>query len=330
MEYKLKRIIDIFGKDGISKYGDVENVRALDDGNVNYISTTSFNNGLYRKVNNSDYLIEKGNCITVGIDGSFTAFYQDEQFVRTTNISILRHSKLNKYNALYLVTVINLAISKFNYGIKLKSKGVLENTEILIPCNGLDPDWDYMTNYLKTIYDKQKKLFTTKNKNKNIKFDFKKWKLVQLSSIMYFERGQRYRKEDQVPGIYPYISSSADNNGVDNMVSPGNRSKIYHDTLTLANSGSVGKCFYHVGEFVASDHVHVLSFKDGSPISLKVGLFLIPLIEMNAGRYMFNKEINDKGKDEIYVMLPYNDNKVDFDFIEKFMSDRPNMDLIKL
>ena len=41
----------------VSKYGDVENVRALKPGNVRYISTTRFNNGLSKMVSNTDYVV---------------------------------------------------------------------------------------------------------------------------------------------------------------------------------------------------------------------------------------------------------------------------------
>ncbi len=314
----------------ISKYGDVENVRELKPGEVKYISTTRYNNGLSKMVSSGSYLIEKGNCITVGIDGSFKTFYQPDDFVRTTNISTLRNDELNKFNSLFICTVLNIAISKYYYGIKLKTTGVLENTEILLPSKDDKPDWEYMSEYIKNIYDKQIKKYKTNIKKTINSLDFTNWKEEKLINIFNHERGQRYTKEAQLtrPGNYPYVSSSEENNGVDCLVGIGPRSKIYKDCLTIANSGSRGMTFYHEGEFLASDHVTVLWLKNGRRITKELGLFLCPIIKKNADRFLYNKEINEDTIEEIDIFLPYNGDEPDWDFMENFIKKMPYSDLI--
>lgn len=312
----------------ISKYGDVENVRALKKGETRYISTTRFNNGLSKKVTNTKYQVEEGNCITVGIDGSFATFYQPFEFIRTTNIAILRNDHLNLYNSLFIVTVIRKAISKYYYGIKLKSTGVLESTEIMLPAKDNDPDWDFMTKEIESIYNNSKEKYKTKVTKSIHSIDFSNWKEVKLVDVFNYQRGQRYTKEAQKPGPYPYISSTEENNGVDAYVIKGPKSKIYKDCLTLANSGSRGVTFYHEGEFIASDHVTVLWPKDTIKMSKEIGLFLKPIIEKNANRYLYNKEINDDTILEVDLYLPFKDNKVDWEFIKDFMNKLPNSDLV--
>ena len=314
--------------DSISKYGDVENVRALSDGDTRYISTTRYNNGLARKVTNTKYIVEDGNCITVGIDGSFSAFYQSQPFIRTTNIAVLRSKHLNKYSALFLITVIRTAISKHYYGVKLKSSNLLESTPLLLPAISEQPNWEYMAEYIKKIYSAQLSKYTTSIKGNNSKIDFSTWKKVKLISIFDYERGQRYIKDHQTPGKYPYISSSEENNGVDAYVSPSPRSIIYKDALTIANSGSRGVVFYHEGEFVASDHVTVLWIKSGKKLNKKIGLFLKPIIEKNAGRYLFNKEINNNTIKEIDLYIPYKNDQPDWEYMEHYIDTIPNSDLI--
>lgn len=313
----------------ISKYGDVENVRVLKPGFTNYISTTRYNNGLAKKVENTKYKVEKGNCITVGIDGSFKAFYQEEAFIRTTNISILRNEKLNKYNALFLITIINKAIEKYYYGVKLKQSNELENTSILLPSIDGQVDWTFMTNFIKPFYDSGKAKLCTKNTEDLVEIDFSRWKTVRLIDYFDYERGQRYKKEDHTAGTLEYISSTEFNNGVDAYVSKGPKSKIYRNALTLANSGSVGKVFYHESAFVASDHVHVLTLKGNKQLNRKIALFMIPIIEKNAIRFLFNKEITERTIPEIEISLPFKNNEIDFDFIEKYMSKIPNFDLLE-
>lgn len=313
----------------ISKYGDVENVRALETGKTKYISTTRFNNGLSHYVDRADYKLEKGKCITVGIDGSYKSFYQDDSFIRTTNIAILRNDNLDKYNALYIVTILDKAISIYNHGIKLKTTGVLEKLEIELPEKNGDVDWEYMTNYIKEIYDKQRKIYSTKNNIKKSNLKKNTWKTVRFIDYFDMKRGQRYKKEDWEDGEYPFVSSSEFNNGIDGYVKKKGRSKIYRDCLTIANSGSRGECFYHEGEFIASDHVHIITRKDGQPMNKYIGLYLIPLIEKNRGRFLYNKEINDEGTKELTIALPFtNTDEVDYCFMEEYVKQLPNSDLI--
>lgn len=314
--------------DSISKYGDVENVRVLESGNTNYVSTSKYNNGLYRKVKNKGYKLEEGNCITIGIDGSFSVFYQPYSFIRTTNIAVLRSNKLNKYNALFLITVIRKAISMHYYGVKLKSDDMLATTQLLLPAINGSLNWEYMSDYIENIYSVFLRKYTTNIGKSRIELNFSNWKSVKLIKVFEHQRGQRYIKELQKAGPYPYISSSEVNNGVDGYVTPSPRSIVYHDALTIANSGSRGVTFYHEGNFVASDHVTVLWTKSGKRLTKKIGLFLKPIIEKNKNRYLFNKEINEDTIKEIDIFIPYKDTEPDWDYMETFIDSLPNSDLI--
>ncbi|MCZ9990027.1 hypothetical protein OFR29_09340 [Brachyspira hyodysenteriae] len=62
--------------------------------------------------------------------------------------------KLNKYIALFLVTVISKEKYRFNYGRKW---GItrMEKTTIKLPAKFIndkyEPDWEYMENYIKSL-----------------------------------------------------------------------------------------------------------------------------------------------------------------------------------
>lgn len=324
-DWSYLKLSDIFI---VSKYGDVENVRALKNGNTKYISTSRYNNGLSRKVANTNYIVEKGNCITVGIDGSFATFYQPDDFIRTTNVATLRCEKMNKYIGLFFSTLIRCALSKYYYGVKIKKENILAKTEIFVPVTKeLKPDWYFIENYIKQKYTSTEKKYKTKINNIN-KINFTNWKRDNLIDVFAFQRGQRYKKENHMPGNYPYISSTEYNNGIDGFVGKSSKSKIYHDCLTIANSGSRGMVFYHEGSFIASDHVTVLWRKDGGKITKKIGLFLKPIIEKNAQRFLFNKEINNSTIKEIEIFLPYKNDKIDWDYMENYINSLPNSDLI--
>lgn len=102
-------------------------------------------------------------------------------------------------------------------------------------------------------------------------------------------------------GKKPYISSTATRNGVDNYVGNTRGVRIFSDCMTIANSGSVGVCFYQPFEFVASDHVTKLA---NEKFDRYVYLFMITVTRRLGEKYSFNREINDTRIQKERIMLP--------------------------
>lgn len=128
------------------------------------------------------------------------------------------------------------------------------------------------------------------------------WKEFKFTDIFTkIQRGKRLTKGNQVEGNMPYISSTATNNGVDNFISNEVNVRKFDNCLTLANSGSVGSCFYQQFEFIASDHVTALQNKN---FSKEVYLFLSSVIKRLEEKYSFNREINDTRISRETVILP--------------------------
>lgn len=128
-----------------------------------------------------------------------------------------------------------------------------------------------------------------------------KWKEFFLDEIFSeIKRGKRLKRSDHISGDTPYVSSSALNNGVDAFV--GNEKKVrkYKDCLSLANSGSVGSCFYEPFEFVASDHVTHLK----GNYTQEQYLFMANMLNRLSEKYNFNREINDERITREKIMLP--------------------------
>ena len=130
------------------------------------------------------------------------------------------------------------------------------------------------------------------------------------------ERGKRLKKADHVCGIVPYASSTGDNNGIDGFIEASEGTRVFHDCISLANSGSVGSAFYEPFAFVASDHVTHLKC-----IGLTKWhyLFLCCVLKQQACNFNFNREINDARLNKMQIMLPVTDSgQPDYDFMESF------------
>jgi len=156
------------------------------------------------------------------------------------------------------------------------------------------------------------------NKKAQIELKNKEWKEFFLNDIFSeIQRGKRLKKDDHKTGKMPYVSSTAMNNGIDGYVSNKDKVRIFSKCLSLANSGSVGACFYQPSEFVASDHVTKLENND---LSRNVLLFISAIVSRLSEKYSFNREINDTRIRREKIMLPINEkNEPDYEYMENYM-----------
>lgn len=159
-----------------------------------------------------------------------------------------------------------------------------------------------------------------------MKIDKSKWKIFNFNDIFSIERGDRLKTEDQVDGDIAYISSTKINNGIDNYITPPDSMKVYENTMTLNNSGSIGYCFYHAYKFVASDHCTVLKIQDKN-IKLNVALFLFlkPIIETMKSKYGFAREMSNDRLNNERILLPalkkFNAYVPDWEYMQKYINN---------
>lgn len=287
----------------------------LDAGETVFIGRSSDNNGLQDFVNIEPKKIINNNCITVSMVGEPRAFYQQYDFTSSQNILILRNDKyLNKSIAIYLCSIINnyLMDKGYGYGYPVGLKRVLRNKIILPIDSKNNPNWQFMEDYIKQEMKDQSQKVITYYENKLMKLGFELLDLEVEWGEFFFKdifkeikRGKRLTKSNQVDGIIPYVSSTSINNGVDNFIGNNENVRMYSKNLSLANSGSVGSCFYHHYEYVASDHVTALSLEKSDEYIYK---FMSAIISRLEEKYSFNREINDKRISREKLFLPVDKN----------------------
>lgn len=148
--------------------------------------------------------------------------------------------------------------------------------------------------------------------------DSRRWKEFYIGEVFTdILRGKRLKTDDHIDGTMPYVSSSSQNNGIDNFVSNTKGVRIFGNCLSLANSGSVGETFYHQYDFVASDHITKLANKS---LDKYAYLFISSIVRRIAEKYGFNREINDKRLAREKIMLPVTSSSTpDYAFMSKYM-----------
>ena len=122
-------------------------------GNTNFLGAISENNGVREKIRIDNTW--QPNCITVNYNGSVgEAFYQSEPFWASDDVTVLYAKdfwNMNKYIAMFLITVIKANKYRFGYGRKWTIEKMKE-TSIKLP--GLEngtPDFLYMEQYIKSL-----------------------------------------------------------------------------------------------------------------------------------------------------------------------------------
>ena len=133
----------------------------LKSGTVPRISVTGVNNGVvgYYDSTHKNYKVYN-NFISVNFLGN--AFYQENNASLDMKVHCLKlkNKELNKYLALFLVTIINKLTTSYSYANQLSSTSITQLQLPLPITSEGTPDFDYMENYMKNLTEKAKKKFS--------------------------------------------------------------------------------------------------------------------------------------------------------------------------
>ncbi len=298
-------------------------------GDVPFVASGAVNNGVMKCCKGKENeVLDAGNCLTVSpVDGS--TFYQPMDFLGRggagSSILMLRSDSIQPDFGQFIARAVQQTCSKYSYG-HMGNKDSINRERVMLPVDDKGkPDYAYMTLYSTEVRGRM--LMRYKNfiaeqlsqlEYKDIPaLDEKKWGHFLIPDVFSnIQRGKRLKNADHVLGIIPYVSSTANNNGVDDYVEATAGTRSFSDCISLANSGSVGTAFYEPFEFVASDHVTSLKHEGMSKF---VYLFLTTTIERQGSNFNFNREINDARIKKMQVMLPVSDDgKPDYKYMEQY------------
>ena len=292
-----------------------------------FIGATEANNGITNFVSNTNASLDS-NVLGVNYNGSVVeTFYHPYECIFSDDVKRFELKKGHQGNRLvylFLKTVIMQQKPKYAYGYKFNEQRMNKQVVLLPVTKNVKPDWQFMEDYIRereqmlidryvTHVGKMEKI----EKKQDATFIEQEWKPFCFSEIFTsIQRGKRLKTDDHISGQVPYVSSSAANNGVDGFISNDQGVRKFEHCLTVANSGSVGRAFYHKYSFVASDHVTQLKNPE---LNQYIYLFLAPLVSRLAEKYSFNREINDSRINKEILLLPVTDDgKPDWDYMEQY------------
>lgn len=269
--------------------------------------------------NNSDQTFKNKifgpNWIAITNNGSVGhAYFVPFKYTSSHDITslYLPNREISTELGLFLVKILEIAGKQYSYARKWRPIR-LRKTPIYLPVNnqGL-PDWQFMEDYIKQEIKNQREHIISYYEKKLLNITLEKldynveWKEFFFTDIFQeIKRGKRLTKSHQLEGDTPYVSSTGANNGVDNFISNSTNVRKYSNNLSLANSGSVGSCFYHYYEYIASDHVTALTSEYADEYIYK---FMATIIARLEEKYSFNREISDTRISREKLFLPIDNN----------------------
>lgn len=142
-EWKEFRVGDLFSYER----GKESSPKRVDDGNIPMIAEINTNNGV-AKFGSSPNII-KGNSITISVNFAENVYYQENDFIASVNVIVIRNKHLNRWNGRFIETVLRANNKKYNYVNKI-SKQKLRDEIITLPATSSGyPDYDYMEEYIR-------------------------------------------------------------------------------------------------------------------------------------------------------------------------------------
>lgn len=295
----------------------LEECKSSDYGSIPFVSRTERNNGVsayvYRMI---DIEPNPGHTLSVAGGGSvLSTFYQPIPYYSGRDLYyLIPRRKMNVTEMLYYAKCISINKYKYNYG--RQANKTLK--DILIPykpnlnlISKLDAYKSEISNILK-----QKPLIINK-----IDLNTSKWESFLISDLFKIIGTKTTPKEELEEigkGKYPYVTTQATNNGVDNFF---NEYTEEGNVLTI-DSAVIGYCSYQPLNFTASDHVEKLipKFK----MNKYHALFFVTIINMDQYRFNYGRKASQTRIKKISIKLPILDNgNPDLLFMENYIKSLP-------
>lgn len=279
-----------------------------DLGDIPFVTSTSLNNGVSNFYDINSVI---KNVITVSTNGScFDCFYHDYPIAVSNDVEVLYSDKLNKFNALFICTILKKEKLKWNYGRKPKNGNVFETIIKLPVDNDNQPDWKFMEDYIKEIWGGS--LETSIHYTKQY-IDFTNWKDFSIGDLFNIKRGKRivknidffnYKVRDY---IYPVVTASTLNNSIDGYY---NNYNCIENTIVCGGEASGFFATYQDEKCWVMDRSRIFVPKENIKkyINKYTAIFLVTIFKKEMFKYSYGRSANPKHIANTIIKLPTDKN----------------------
>lgn len=323
-------------------------------GNIPFLGATQNNNGVtefyslkeiddnskngYGKNEAIEKKLFKGNCIAVTNNGSVGyAYYQVKEFSCSHDVNplYLKNYKLNPYLAKFLISAIEMQKVCFEYARKWRPIR-MKKSKILLPINSKgEPDYVFMEQFMRQKEQEKidkfqnylaKRIEQVKDFKEVEPFNKKEWGEFFIEEIAQIISGRDIYESERKKGNVPYISATANNNGIGYFVGNNNET-LEENCLSVNRNGSVGYSFYHPYKALFSNDCRKLRLKNKSPF---VGKFVARIITGQKDKYGYGYKMGTGRIKRQKILLPTDKNRQpDYDYMENYIKKLEHEKLTK-
>ena len=323
-EFKVKELFEVKPVKGKS-------ITNYKKGKIPYITTSSIDNGLNSFIDTEDNISIK-NCISIDPIGG-KSFYHDYDFVGRggagSAINLLYNNNIDKYSGLFICRVLeSSSFSKASYGVQLNGNR-LKNLKLLLPIdkNG-EPHWEYMSQFMEKLEKENIEktlnhiyiyiyiyIMLKKFENKYL-LENVSWKEFFIEDICEIKSGKDIYERERIEGMIPYITATANNNGIGYFISNKNAT-LQEKCISVNRNGSVGYSFYHSYPALFGNDTRKLipKYRDDH-----VAKFISFMISSQKEKYGYGYKMGTARLKRQKILLPINkDESINYDFMKKYI-----------
>ncbi len=282
------------------------------------------------------YKVDEGNVITIGLDTQ-TVFYQPTSFYTGQNIQIIRHAKLDKYNAMFLIVTIKKLVEKFSWGSYGATLSRLRKSRIYLPAtdNG-EIDFAFMSAFMKdvenNILNTTLKIFkgrTSVNKSKWGGVNWKNFLLRDLFPTLVAGKSKGLNHIKKSDNGISYLGATNQNNGVLCFVNRDISTIQKGNCIAFIRNGegSMGYSVYKAEDFIATSD---MTLGYNNHINRYTGTFITTIADRIRGKYNFGYKRSATRLSKEIITLPIDSNgSPDWAYMESYMRNIESEHILK-
>lgn len=153
----------------------------------------------------------------------------------------------------------------------------------------------------------------------NLSLDSKNWKTFFIEDVAAIISGQDIYEKERINGHIPYITATANNNGIGYFVANKNYT-LECGCLSVNRNGSVGYCFYHPYKALFGNDTRKLRLKKNNRY---ISLFISMCISKQREKYGYGYKMGTGRLKRQRILLPVDtNNNPDWAFMEAYIKQK--------
>lgn len=150
----------------------------------------------------------------------------------------------------------------------------------------------------------------------NLSLDSRNWDTFFIEDVAEILSGRDIYEKERLDGLIPYITATANNNGIGYFVANNNET-LESNCLSVNRNGSVGYCFYHPYKALYGNDTRKLRLKKNNKY---ISLFISICITKQREKYGYGYKMGTGRLKRQRILLPIDaNNDPDWQFMENYM-----------